>query len=52
VLLAPPFEQTIRAYAASITSLDADGFVACLAPNCQLNDPVGAPVALGHDGAQ
>ena len=44
--------QTILDYAAAIGRLDADGFVACFTADCQLNDPVGAPPALGHAGAR
>lgn len=45
-------ETTIHAYAASITALDADAFVACFSPNCRIEDPVGGPPATGHDGAR
>lgn len=48
----PSAEQTIHTYAAAITALDTDAFVACFAPNCELNDPVGAPPSYGQDGAR
>jgi steroid delta-isomerase len=46
------FHNTIQAYTRAINTLDADAFAACFAANCELNDPVGAPPARGHEGAK
>lgn len=46
------YEQTIQAYAAAISELNTEAFVACFAADCELNDPVGAPPAVGQEGAR
>ncbi|MBY0503945.1 MAG: nuclear transport factor 2 family protein [Bryobacteraceae bacterium] len=45
------YHDSVLAYIASIGSLNADAFAACFAADCELNDPVGAPVIHGQAGA-
>jgi limonene-1,2-epoxide hydrolase len=46
------FHETLHAYAAAISALDPGAFAACFAPDCELNDPVGAPPHRGQEGAR
>ncbi len=46
------YHEAVLNYTTSITALDVERYVACFAENCQLDDPVGAPVAQGKDAAR
>ncbi len=44
--------ESIQTYSGAISALDLDAFADCLIQKCEINDPVGAPVIHGHDGAK
>ena len=46
------YHESIRAYAAAISSLSAEAFAACFAAGCELNEPVGGPAVHGQEGAR
>ncbi len=44
--------ESIQTYTAAISALDVGAFADCFIQKCEINDPVGAPVIHGHDGAK